>query len=926
MISLSTSVICLADCNYKIYFEDEEIEFDISPLYTDGEILLPVRRCFEMFDCKVTGDDEKYSVIAEKGNTKIYLLADSYEMIVNEESRMLNVCPVVINERLFVPLAPIAGVFGYDVDIDDYTVNINPFVPEQMDYKIINNGCEVALNNKLLYKHDQYYIALQDIKKINIDYIDYKRNISFSLINGPRTAMLEKSDNIIYGSNGDYPNAYLTYNNIDFVSLNALLMEYSPNYSYCIDGINISINDYTDVTYYGSVILPEKTEVPQEGFPLTVYLCYVSGTNKSSGGGFNGDISYKGIHTNIPNATNLYGEPKQMSVIEEKEIVIPYGQKTALYEINGKTRRSYSTGHGGGGSGGTGRYCIGYRIDNNIYVGGDYKEVPYCATNNTSCYYDIVAEKFDSKAYISGKIIVPEHSSSLSYTVVAEGNRKLLDNGDGSYSFHRDCTFICKNIIAENETVSNYSMLVKPYSNYDVYVVFDNGEYVRQTQSIKMYEEDVTVNLKCLEKSKTFSGKIKLPDNMDAFYDFDGEETSVSGQITLQSITEPYYYIDRFDFTLDSEKKSAEFQLFDDIGVDSAVIYYELNGNVKNVFPYGDYKDNSDIAYCLKDAATLTDSTDEMIINIPKGRTVFTTVEYENVNITEYNDIYLLPLKRNQDKVSFENSDIHLYAREIDSVFDDTVTIIYACTLPINADFYTVCYRPCDSSYYGDKITLYGNPRGFFGELEKAEEYKNTENADIWFRGYSPNVPIELIDDTEMYLDEQTGKYYKEICLWNYSDFAIENFDMYFAFYDHDDKLICLTKEHDTIEAHGKLWKDIYFEKEDADSAEYIKCFIWQENLNPVSLPVYIKTSPEKMFLMLCNSGEVESIIQALDGNLYDYELSNKIKNLNADDKITFATRLSKFKYNSIDEFNKQIGLIFKDMFPTKPSSRHGWD
>lgn len=85
------------------------------PVKKNDRTLLPIRAVVEAFGATVMWDEMEEKVTVYRGNTTIELWIDSTVAMVNNKSYVMDVAPIVINDRTFMPLRFIAESLGLTV-------------------------------------------------------------------------------------------------------------------------------------------------------------------------------------------------------------------------------------------------------------------------------------------------------------------------------------------------------------------------------------------------------------------------------------------------------------------------------------------------------------------------------------------------------------------------------------------------------------------------------------------------------------------------------------------------------------------------------------------------------------------------------------------------------------------------------------------
>ncbi len=134
--------VMAAPQNIQVLINGEEVAADPAPVIIDGRVMVPVRLA-EKLQAKVEWDEEERKVTVNRGFNRIELWipgdgGDEYgpdpEMaMVNGQYEELEVAPVVIKGRTFIPLRLIAEGLGAKVDWDGnnrrVTINIAEIKP-----------------------------------------------------------------------------------------------------------------------------------------------------------------------------------------------------------------------------------------------------------------------------------------------------------------------------------------------------------------------------------------------------------------------------------------------------------------------------------------------------------------------------------------------------------------------------------------------------------------------------------------------------------------------------------------------------------------------------------------------------------------------------------------------------------------------------
>ncbi|WP_158606801.1 stalk domain-containing protein [Paenibacillus ginsengarvi] len=119
LISGVISIHALANNGYKeIGIEIDGSKLDVVGLLVDGRTMVPMRAIFEKLQSDVKWDQETQSVTATKGSTIVKLTIGDVSTEVNTNIKTLDVPPMLIEGKTFVPLRFVSESLGAKVDYD----------------------------------------------------------------------------------------------------------------------------------------------------------------------------------------------------------------------------------------------------------------------------------------------------------------------------------------------------------------------------------------------------------------------------------------------------------------------------------------------------------------------------------------------------------------------------------------------------------------------------------------------------------------------------------------------------------------------------------------------------------------------------------------------------------------------------------------
>lgn len=183
MIFNTCGVIGYADDGITVTLNGDKIEFDVQPQLINDRTMVPLRKIFEAMGAYVDWYGDTQTVVATKDDKVITAKIDDTKLYINDEVKILDVPPMIIDGRTLVPARFVAESFGANVDWDGATQTVvimtkwnrvgkipcykeYPTIP---DFGLIVGVPNSADENSDIYSYDttitqeddfQYYISL----------------------------------------------------------------------------------------------------------------------------------------------------------------------------------------------------------------------------------------------------------------------------------------------------------------------------------------------------------------------------------------------------------------------------------------------------------------------------------------------------------------------------------------------------------------------------------------------------------------------------------------------------------------------------------------------------------------------------------------------------------------------------------------------
>lgn len=115
---------CYAADEINITVDGENVISDTPPQIVEGRTLVPLRAIFEALGAEVNWNSEEKSLNAVKDDTEIYMKINDNIYTVNDEVKVLDVSPAIIEGRTMVPVRAISESFGCEVKWDSESKSV----------------------------------------------------------------------------------------------------------------------------------------------------------------------------------------------------------------------------------------------------------------------------------------------------------------------------------------------------------------------------------------------------------------------------------------------------------------------------------------------------------------------------------------------------------------------------------------------------------------------------------------------------------------------------------------------------------------------------------------------------------------------------------------------------------------------------------
>ena len=761
---------------------------------------------------------------------------------------------------------------------------------EGVPHELYNKGELVNLTYPLLIDGDDAYIAFDDLNNINVDYEEYEDCVLFYRLNANRSQTqceLSIEENMVYSDKYEHEDATTEVDGVAYIKLVIISKEFSSVGSCSL--LNdvykhkIHINDYTTETFNFTVSLPEEQVATTNGYDVTVY--YGKRSNVRYATTAQETVKYLGYNgldvKSIPDATDLTKMSEKnmpsITISESFDLTIHEGKNSASKQVDIKVRNALPKNYGnsgggfdigsssggsyGSGSGGMYTSYVGYIVDNKYFIGGDY--VPF---KEGAYEYTFTIDDCYEKSSIEGKIVLPKHDKTIGYTVVAEANRVV--NG---ISIKRDYVFKTTGSIGADSEEGFFDIPAIAGYEYDVYVVFDDEEYARQYKKVITPTDGESLTFDNFVEASCVTGKLVIPSKIKDSVDYYGDGiTSISGNIVLQNAEYPHEYLDKYEFNVDVDTTEINFVLSDDIGVENAILYYELHEDIIGIYGCGNYRNNDTVVPNVKDATIISTNQKDVILTVPDGNTIQIVIDC-GCNEPHFT---LRALKQNKDDGirGLRETDLSICSSRTNRVYGEKIQYIYCLTFPEDVEYYSLMFSPSSHN-----VDLYSVGDGYTKDIAESKLFK-VDDGDISIRyiGYSEQSPFVFGDIEYSFENEKITLNIENEYECAYNEKSV----CYIALYDTVGCLIdILSVSVPELAGFENINISFYLEKEKYIAADTLKVMVWADNLMPLANMRYVKQANqnEQKYATLwarCNENTYY-----VNGTVYNSDIAPVIKN-----------------------------------------------
>lgn len=163
----------------SVYLNGTKVDFDVEPQIINGRTMVPIRAIFEAMGANVIWDGATKTATCTKDTTTVEMTLDKTIMYINNTPIIMDVSPVIIDDRTLAPARYVAEAFGADVQWSAkkriVTLTTNG-IPVYADFYNIPNigkifGIELKdeFYNRIYSDVYDYVYRYEDVYKISLE-------------------------------------------------------------------------------------------------------------------------------------------------------------------------------------------------------------------------------------------------------------------------------------------------------------------------------------------------------------------------------------------------------------------------------------------------------------------------------------------------------------------------------------------------------------------------------------------------------------------------------------------------------------------------------------------------------------------------------------------------------------------------------------
>lgn len=118
----------------KVIIDGEQKNFTTEPIVINDRVMLPIRDTFEAVGATVEWNDETYTATATKGEKTVTVKPESYELDINGEKLVMDVAAIEREDRIFIPVRFAAQAFDCSVTWNENSNTVNIYTLNDFEF------------------------------------------------------------------------------------------------------------------------------------------------------------------------------------------------------------------------------------------------------------------------------------------------------------------------------------------------------------------------------------------------------------------------------------------------------------------------------------------------------------------------------------------------------------------------------------------------------------------------------------------------------------------------------------------------------------------------------------------------------------------------------------------------------------------------
>ena len=149
---------------YRLFLENEEIQFDVAPFVSNGRLLVSLSTISEATNSRADWNDDAGAATVHRGADRLILTIDSKTALYNDVPISIDVAPVIRNGQVFLPLRFISEWLGLQVNYDAETIRMYVLPPssqhDTLDAPRGNSNGNLQSGAKMIIWQNRMYYTL----------------------------------------------------------------------------------------------------------------------------------------------------------------------------------------------------------------------------------------------------------------------------------------------------------------------------------------------------------------------------------------------------------------------------------------------------------------------------------------------------------------------------------------------------------------------------------------------------------------------------------------------------------------------------------------------------------------------------------------------------------------------------------------------